>query len=324
MTRSAVLRSAREVALTAGAILGVLCIVVMLAGATLGVRPLVFRSGSMAPAIDTGALALSRTVPAAELRRGDIVSVLDAGGTRVTHRVVNVAAQGERRQLTLQGDANDKPDTEVYTVTEAQRVLFHVPRLGYVVGWLTGPIGIFLLGLYAALLLSVVFRGERPGPGGPPSPTRRPPARRRAAPVRRRRLPATLSLAVAAVGVLWPAPGWAAPWTDSIEVAGTPSTAAVVPPPVVSCSGLSVGSATLNWTAVTGATNYRIHYGGSGGTTETVPSSVTSKVFSGLVTSGQFSVEALRNFGSVTWESVTSNKKNYSVLLFLVSTCPDP
>lgn len=247
-------RTAREVVLTAGAVLGSLCLVVMLAGVAFGVRPLVFRSGSMAPTIQTGDLAMSRTVPASELHRGDIVSVLDASGTRVTHRLVNVAAEGDQRQLTLQGDANEKPDGEVYTVTEAQIVLFHVPKVGYAIGWLTGPIGIFLLGLYAALLLSVAFRRDR-SDGDPPAPTRKMPPRRRAPPARRRALPAALSLAVVGVGVLWPSPSWAAPWTDAVAVSGTALSAyTVTKPAIVSCTvtggTLSQKTARITWTEV--------------------------------------------------------------------------
>lgn len=40
-------RGAREVLLTLGALLGVLCIVASIAGVAFGVKPLVFRSGSM-------------------------------------------------------------------------------------------------------------------------------------------------------------------------------------------------------------------------------------------------------------------------------------
>ena len=49
-------------------------------------------------------------------------------------------------------------DADTYRVSHADRVLFHVPRLGYVVGWLFGPVGLFLLGLYAAFLLSVLLK----------------------------------------------------------------------------------------------------------------------------------------------------------------------
>ena len=58
----------------------------------------------------------------------------------------------------MRGDANEQPDAEVYTVTEAQRVVFVVPKAGYVVAWSTGPVGLVLLGGYGAFLLSVLLR----------------------------------------------------------------------------------------------------------------------------------------------------------------------
>lgn len=314
MTRRAAVRTVREVVLTAGAVLGVLCLVVMLASVAFGVRPLVFRSGSMAPAIHTGDLALSRMGPASELHRGDIVSVLDASGTRVTHRLVNVAAQGDQRQLTLQGDANEKPDGEVYTVTEAERVLFHVPLLGYAIGWLTGPIGVFMLGLYAALLLSVAFRGKRPGEGGPPAPTRKKPARRRAPPARRRALPAALSLAVVAVVVLGPSPSWAAPWTDPANVTGTTFTAGTISTPATfTCGAVGVLSVTFNWTAVAGATSYTVHYGTGGVSTVDVLAPTTTKTITTATSSGTAWVVTNRDFGSTTWSSIASVTRTYTV-----------
>ena len=66
-------------------------------------------------------------------------------------------------------------DRETYTVTRADRVMFHVPKVGYVVAWLAGPFGLFLLGGYAMFLLSVLFRGRgesRPGDDEPPSEKR--------------------------------------------------------------------------------------------------------------------------------------------------------
>jgi hypothetical protein len=186
-------------------------------------------------------------VPASEVHRGDVVSVRDAAGTRVTHRVVSVATQGEQRQLTLKGDANAHPDAEAYNVTEAQRVFLHVPRLGYVVGWLTGPIGLFLLGLYAALLLSVVFRREPPGNGRPSSRARRRASGRRTAPRRRTRVHAALAVAVTALAVLVPAPGWSAPWTDDVTISGTTLTAHLVAAPDSTTCSVSSPNATIAW-----------------------------------------------------------------------------
>ena len=49
----------RELALNIGAVAGLVCIIAAAASMFLGIKPLVFRSGSMEPAISTGALALT-------------------------------------------------------------------------------------------------------------------------------------------------------------------------------------------------------------------------------------------------------------------------
>ena len=140
-------RWARQGLLTVGAVLGVVCILMTLGAALFGLRPLVFESGSMSPTIETGDLAISRSVDASSLEKGDIVSVPTGTGSRVTHRVVSVEQVGSDAMLRLRGDANTATDATHYRVSHADRVLFHVPRLGYVVGWLSGPTGLFLLGL---------------------------------------------------------------------------------------------------------------------------------------------------------------------------------
>ena len=215
MTRHGIARAAREVFLTFGAVLGVVCILVTAAGFAFGVKPLIFRSGSMSPAIHTGDMAISRTVEASTLRRGDIVSVTTSGGQRVTHRLVNAARQGPARQLTLKGDANKKADTEVYTVTRAERVVFTIPKAGYVVNAATSPAGVFVLGLYVAWMLVTVFRrGSPPGAEGPSARyvgSRR--SSRRGTPSRR----ASRSAAVAVVGTTFmvATPAMATtPWID--------------------------------------------------------------------------------------------------------------
>lgn len=123
--------------------------------------------------------------------------------------------------------------------------------------------------------------------------------------------------------MLTTAPAWAVPWTDTVTVNGTTLSARVIAAPVVTCGALSIGSTTLNWSAVPGATSYTLNHGTNGTVTETVGGGVTTKTFSGLATSGRFSVRANVNFGSVTWTSVPSNAKNYSVLLFLLGACTD-
>lgn len=155
-------RRLREVGLTAGAILGVVCALAASASMFLGVTPLVFRSGSMAPTIPTGSFALARPAEADQVEAGDIVSVVDSADVHITHRVTAVEAAGEGRALIrMRGDANDAEDPTPYVVSEVDRVFVHVPHLGYVVAWLSHPVAIFLGGMIAGGLVVIAFARQR-------------------------------------------------------------------------------------------------------------------------------------------------------------------
>ena len=69
-------RLAREVLLDAAAVVGAVCILIALAHAVLGSSLLVFRSGSMAPAISTGSLAVAVERPVSGVSPGDVVRVV--------------------------------------------------------------------------------------------------------------------------------------------------------------------------------------------------------------------------------------------------------
>ncbi len=159
-TRTRLLRGLREATLWIGAVLGVLCLAWSLTMAALGLTPLVFTSGSMGPHIETGSLAFARTVPAEDLRVGDVVSVTDSRGTRVTHRVVGGEVSGESAMLTLKGDANAAPDAERYQVRTADRVAFALPRVGYLISAVGSPWGMFTGGLLVAGVLFLAFGGR--------------------------------------------------------------------------------------------------------------------------------------------------------------------
>ncbi|MFD1814524.1 hypothetical protein [Rhodococcus gannanensis] len=148
----------REIALNVGAVAGLICVLAAAASFLFGIKPLVFRSGSMSPDIPTGALALSKAMPAADLAVGDVVSVENEQGTRITHRIQDVvAADGAGAVLILKGDANKDADITPYTVTEADRVFASVPGLGYAVSWLSSPTAIFLGGAFVGGLMVLAF-----------------------------------------------------------------------------------------------------------------------------------------------------------------------
>ena len=151
-------RRGKEIALNVAAVAGLICIIATLASLIFGIKPLVFRSGSMEPAISTGALALAKTVPATELAVGDVISVDNDQGVRITHRVVELESAGADTVLaTLKGDANNVADRLPYTITEADRVFISVGGLGYVVAWLSSPLATFLGGGLVGAVLVIAF-----------------------------------------------------------------------------------------------------------------------------------------------------------------------
>ena len=306
--------------------MGVLCLVMTLAGVLFGVRPVIFLSGSMSPTIPAGSLAVSRELPASALRTGDVVAV-PVGDTRVTHRIVAITHRPGSATLQLRGDANDRADEQTYQVTSAPRVLASVPEAGRVVGWFSRAPGIFVLAAYAALLLSLVLRRTSPAPAAGPGGEGRPGvAADRATATHRRRsrrdrarkpFRAFATATVIAVG-LWPAvPAWAA-WSDAVPVSGiTLGTYTVPVPATFTCGALGALSVTFNWTAVAGATSYTLHYGANG--SQTVSVTGTTRTIVTAISGGRAWVEANQAFGSTTWTSAASQTRTYTVAV--VSLC---
>jgi signal peptidase I len=229
-------RLLRETLLTVGAVLGVMCLGWAIVMGAFGITPLVVTSGSMSPAIATGDLAFVRTVPADDLRRGDVVSVAGVSGVRVTHRIVAVERTGDRFVLELKGDANTSPDAGTYEVTSADRVLAHVPKGGYAIKAVASPAGAVAGGLLVAVVLIVAF-----GPGS---------ARPRGG--RRRFDVVVVALVVAGLGVGWraaPMQATRASFTDAPSLTtGQFAAHTVLRPDSASCSS-SLLSATISWPA---------------------------------------------------------------------------
>lgn len=293
------MRRLREVALTAGAVIGSLVVVATLLCLIFDVRPVVVDSGSMSPAIPAGSLAFGQARPAADARVGQVVMVTAADGVHVMHRVVATTQVHGRTELRLKGDANPVPDAQVYTVDTVRVIRFHIPDAGYPVTWLGTPLGLVGLGAVGVLLLRYAFRRDPRG------------GRRKAA--------AALVVPVALVSTT--TPGAEAAYTDSSAITSGTVTAYTVPAPTVSCGVLGVGSVTINWTAVPSASGYVIHYGTGGNTSATVSASTTSYSISGVATTGTFYVQTQRSVGSTTWTSGNSNQVQYQVILLAVGIC---
>lgn len=156
-----------EVVLTTTALIGVAMTGVTVAATVNGIRPLVVRSGSMAPAIPRGSMVVVRRVDAAEVDIGDIVAVERPDRIRVTHRVIAVEHQGEVAELTLKGDANEDPDPAPVVVRSTHRLVWHLPLVGRAAAWLATAPGGFLIGSLATWAVCRL-NGRRPVTGRRP------------------------------------------------------------------------------------------------------------------------------------------------------------
>lgn len=182
-----------------------------------GYSSVAFTSGSMAPAIDEGALAITRSIDASEVAPGDVVSVTTADGERVTHRVVGVEELPWITSLTLRGDANASADPMPYLVESADEVVLAIPYVGRWSG-----AGLPVLAGLGLLVVAGVARGRLRGP------RHRAPAGPTAA-----RSGASILTALGLVGVaVFGAAPTSAYWTDTGR-AGTGgfSTVATIPAP---------------------------------------------------------------------------------------------
>ena len=153
---------ARELVLTVGAALGVLCVGFAIAAHAFGIAPLIVRSGSMAPTMPVGSLALATPVHGTDVRPGDIVSIGRPDGSRITHRVVSTAAASQVAVTAyLKGDANQSSDPAPYVIGDAHRVVVTIPLAGYAASWMQTPAGRVLLGMASITLAYLTFRRRR-------------------------------------------------------------------------------------------------------------------------------------------------------------------
>ncbi len=266
------LRRTKEIALWIGAILGSLTLLWTAVMFAFGLTPLVFTSGSMSPEIKAGDLAFSRTVDAGQINVGDVISLENAAGVRITHRVVDIDTANGDAVLTMKGDANKAVDAEAYNVTAAERVEFSVPKAGYVVNWASSPTGMFLGGMFVTVLLFIAFvPTARDGEERPPVARSDDQIKTSKPGHRRKGIVLTVAgvavVSVAAVGALLVR---VEPTSASFTDVGTMNTSAIAssaaPPRPTSMSCTTSGNwlsgyqATFTWPAYTDSTGRRVGY----------------------------------------------------------------
>lgn len=149
-------RVVADVLLWIAAVGGVICIVLVVLALTAQITLIMFRTGSMSPAIPAGSVAVVQRMPAADIEVGDVVTVDRDGELPVTHRVTAiVAGADDERVITMRGDANASDDPVPYTVSSVRVVLFSVPGIATIIAGMGNPI--VLGGLTVAATILVVW-----------------------------------------------------------------------------------------------------------------------------------------------------------------------
>lgn len=114
-------------------------------------------SGSMEPTYSVGDLLYVKSVDPDSVKVGDpITFVLNEDLVVATHRVV--AIDGENRQFTTKGDANETEDAAPVHFNNLIGVpVFAIPLLGYVSAYIQSPPGMYVAIGFGAVLLAAVF-----------------------------------------------------------------------------------------------------------------------------------------------------------------------
>lgn len=120
----------------------------------------VIKSGSMEPTIGVGSIILLR--PIAQYHVGDVVTFAEQSsrGLPTTHRIVDVQKKEFNAPTTphfiTQGDANKSIDPQPLPQNEiVGKVLFHVPKIGFLVEFAKTQMGYLLLIVIPALIVVI-------------------------------------------------------------------------------------------------------------------------------------------------------------------------
>ena len=123
-------------------------------------------SPSMVPTIEVNDAIVVKRVDNDKYNVGDIITFNSSdfkyNGLTVTHRIVNKVSNGINNSVyTTKGDNNPVVDpTSVQTNAIYGKVLFRIPKLGYIQNFLSKPSNFFICLLVPALIV-LIFDGYR-------------------------------------------------------------------------------------------------------------------------------------------------------------------
>lgn len=137
---------------------GLVCIVLVILAVVFNITLIMFKTGSMAPTIPAGSLAVVKQIPASDAHVGDVVTIDRPDALPISHRVVSThPAGGGFTSIVVKGDANATADTQPYVVKTVRLVLWSAPGLASVVVWLSNPFVLAAITLAVAALVTWVF-----------------------------------------------------------------------------------------------------------------------------------------------------------------------
>lgn len=109
-------------------------------------------TGSMEPAISVGSVVAIKPVDPDALRVADVICFRFGDSMLVTHRIVNVTAEG----FVTKGDANEESDIGVVRKENVVgTVVFVIPWVGYLGSFVRMPVGFVVLLVVPACLIIV-------------------------------------------------------------------------------------------------------------------------------------------------------------------------
>ena len=140
--------------------LALLVAVVVLPGLA-GLTPLIVVSGSMEPALHVGDIVVTRRVSPGSLKVDDVVTYR-LGASLNTHRIIRIEETPQGRRFEVKGDANATPDGELVPPEQViARVVYSVPKMGFVVAFANSPAGLTLFIVGPAVVLTLMWYRER-------------------------------------------------------------------------------------------------------------------------------------------------------------------
>ncbi len=132
--------------------------------AGLGVQLHTVTTGSMRPAIQPGAVVLTKLVKAEDIKKGHVILYFDTQTDNpVSHRVIAVNHLGNQVSITTKGDANAKADPTILEPNSVPiaTVIGVLPGVGFIVSALHSTVAKVGLGFLIAILFALSFFYER-------------------------------------------------------------------------------------------------------------------------------------------------------------------